>query len=58
MATSSTRVLVAGGSGFIGRHLVDRLLDRGSKVVVMSRTPSPRDDKAVEVGADVNDLGA
>ena len=55
MATSTTKVLVAGGSGFIGRHLVDRLLDRGSKVVVMSRTPSPRDDKAVEIGADVSD---
>ena len=57
MATSSIRVLVAGGSGFIGRHLVGRLLDRGSKVVVMTRTPSPRDDEALEVGADVNDMG-
>ena len=55
MATSSIKVLVAGGSGFIGRHLVDRLLDRGAKVVVMSRTPSPRDDNAVEIGADVSD---
>ena len=58
MTTSSTRILVAGGSGFIGRHLVGRLLDRGSKVVVMTRTPSPRDDKAFEVGADVNELGS
>jgi uncharacterized protein YbjT (DUF2867 family) len=55
---TSTKVLVAGGSGFIGRHLVDRLLDQGSDVVVMSRTPSPRDDKAVEVGADVTDPGS
>ena len=58
MAPSSTTVLVAGGSGFIGRHLVDRLLDQGSKVVVMTRTPSPRDDKAVEVGADVSEPGS
>jgi uncharacterized protein YbjT (DUF2867 family) len=55
MATSSTTVLVAGGSGFIGRHLVDRLLDQGSNVVVMTRTPSPRDDRAIEVGADVSE---
>ncbi len=58
MVTSSTTVLIAGGSGFIGRHLVDRLLDRGSKVVVMTRTPSPRDDQAVEVGADVSEPGS
>jgi uncharacterized protein YbjT (DUF2867 family) len=55
MATSNTTVLIAGGSGFIGRHLVDRLLDGGSKVTVMTRKPSPRDDQAVEVGADVGD---
>jgi nucleoside-diphosphate-sugar epimerase len=29
------RVLVTGGSGFIGSHIVDRLLDRGDEVVVV-----------------------
>lgn len=32
-------VLIAGGSGFIGRALVKQLLERGDEVVVLSRTP-------------------
>jgi uncharacterized protein YbjT (DUF2867 family) len=33
------RVLVLGGSGFIGRHAVEALLDRGCRVIVGSRRP-------------------
>ena len=29
-----TRALVTGGAGFIGRYLVDRLVERGDEVVV------------------------
>lgn len=35
MTQSSERVLVTGGAGFIGSHLVDRLLASGHRVVVL-----------------------
>ncbi len=34
-----TRVLVTGAGGFIGSHLVERLLDRGDEVTVLDLTP-------------------
>lgn len=48
-------LLVAGGSGFVGRHLVTELLHRGHSVRVMTRRPSERTDGAEEVAADVHD---
>ncbi|MGM0604374.1 MAG: complex I NDUFA9 subunit family protein [Halobacteriota archaeon] len=33
------KVLVAGGSGFIGSHLAEELLDRGHEVTILSRSP-------------------
>ena len=36
-----SRVLVTGGSGFIGRYLVDALIQRGADVTILSRRPSP-----------------
>lgn len=38
-------VVVLGGTGFVGRHLVARLLQRGHRVTVLSRGPE-RDDRA------------
>ncbi|MCU1395965.1 MAG: NAD-dependent epimerase/dehydratase family protein [Ilumatobacteraceae bacterium] len=46
-------VLVAGGSGFVGRHVVPALLERGHDVRVMTRSPGERDDGAVEVFGDI-----
>jgi uncharacterized protein len=34
-------ILVTGGTGFIGRHLVTRLVERGDRVVILSRRPDP-----------------
>lgn len=42
--------LVIGGGGFIGSHLVPRLLSRGKKVTVMCRSAVPR--KPLSAGAD------
>src|SRR3954453_19004094 len=38
------KVLVTGGSGFIGSHIVDRLLERGDAVVVVDNFATCRRD--------------
>src|SRR5262245_37035883 len=35
--TSSMRVVLAGGSGLIGRHLVRKLIARGDRPVILTR---------------------
>jgi uncharacterized protein (TIGR01777 family) len=43
------RVVVAGGTGFIGRPLVSALLLRGDEVVVLSRSGSPHPPSGAQV---------
>ncbi len=49
------RITVTGGSGFIGSHVVDRLVDEGYEVIVVDTQPPHRPDVAYR-DADVTDL--
>ncbi len=60
-------VLVTGGAGFIGSHLVDSLLERGDRVRVLdnldtlahpSGRPDPLDPEAELIAGDLRDPGA
>ncbi len=49
------KVLVTGGTGFIGTHVVEALLDRGHQAITLSRRPSGRpgvEHHGLEVGGD------
>src|SRR5688500_972803 len=53
------RVLVIGGNLFIGRALVDRLLERGDEVVIMHRgSGTPYGNRVREIRCDRNDVEA
>jgi hypothetical protein len=43
------RVVIAGGSGFLGRALAQALRERDCKVVVLTRSPRARDDGIKEI---------
>jgi hypothetical protein len=46
---NSKRVIIAGGTGFIGSALAAEFTLRGFEVVVLTRSPRPRGDGVVEV---------
>ena len=52
------RILVAGGRGFVGQHLVTRLVADGHDVLAMTRQPRDRDDGSVDVFGDVDDVAS
>lgn len=54
-----TRALVIGGNLFLGRALVERLLERGDDVVIMHRSRgTPFGARVQEIQCDRNDVGA
>jgi uncharacterized protein YbjT (DUF2867 family) len=52
----SGTILVAGGTGFVGRRLVRALADEGRDVRVMTRTPERYNGPGVAVQGDVADV--
>jgi uncharacterized protein (TIGR01777 family) len=49
------RIVVAGGSGFLGSALVQSLAARGDEIVVLTRSPAPRTEERVREVAWVPD---
>ena len=54
---SRKRVVIAGGSGFIGRALAREFSARGFEVVVLTRTPRARSDGVREAAWDGRQIG-
>ena len=38
---STMKCLVTGGNGFLGRYIVEMLLERGDEVISVGRSPQP-----------------
>jgi uncharacterized protein (TIGR01777 family) len=55
--TGKKRVVLAGGSGFLGRALAAQLLLKDYEVVVLTRSPRTRDDGVAEVAWNGKSLG-
>lgn len=55
---SRKRLVIAGGSGFIGRALTREFSGRGFEVVVLTRSPHKRTDGVVEAEWDGTQVGA
>jgi UDP-glucose 4-epimerase len=52
------KVLITGGSGFIGSHLADAFAERGDQVTVFDCMPQIHEFRARYVGGDLNDRSA
>jgi uncharacterized protein (TIGR01777 family) len=53
----SPRIVIGGGSGFIGHHLTNRFRQQGHDVVILTRTASARSDGVREVAWDGRTFG-
>jgi len=59
MALNNKTILITGGAGFIGSHLVDKLIEQGNKVIVIDNLSTGKienlNSKAVFYNADICD---
>jgi uncharacterized protein (TIGR01777 family) len=55
---NTQRIILAGGSGFLGGELAKHFAALGWEIVVLTRTPKPRSDQVREVAWDTKSLGA
>src|SRR5882724_967860 len=51
------KIILAGGSGFLGTALARRFTAHGDEVVVLTRTPQPRKDGVREASWDAKTVG-
>ncbi len=51
------RIILAGGSGFLGKALAQQFVARRDEVIVLTRSPRERSDGVKEVGWDAKSLG-
>ena len=54
---NSRNVLVTGGTGLIGRHVVDILIDAGARVEIVSLDRISVNPKATHTYGDLTDFG-
>jgi len=57
MNSIKTRIVLAGGSGFLGRSLSQKLLESRHEVIVLTRSPRVRGDGVKEISWDAKSLG-
>lgn len=49
METSGENICLVGATGFVGRHLVDALANRGKRVIVLARHPEKAELRGAEI---------
>ena len=54
---TTSRIILAGGSGFLGGALAAQFRKAGSEAVILTRSPRSRADRVREVGWDARALG-